>query len=220
MWQQPCSHTKAHSKGNASPNQLFCVLALSPFITGLSSAMLPLLIWKTELTVINQWETGFLWTLRGFTWTCKDVDFIFFQGDRKRTEATWDLNRTPSPPIPHTVRMKILRIWKENFLGHYLFPFSRMSCQIICFIFKKGSKLGHDKQWRVPSSQLDWLNWAFLSPAHWPHASYLTNLGLRFLNHKMGVIIIMTTLNFLNGHEDSKRKDRQSAQYGDGNCVS
>lgn len=122
MWQQPCSHTKAHSKGNASPNQLFCVLALSPFITGLSSAMLPLLMWKTGLTVINQWETGFLWTLRGFTWTCKDVDFIFFQGDRKRTEATWDLNTPPPPSHTHSPH-EDTENRKGEFLGTLLVSF-------------------------------------------------------------------------------------------------
>lgn len=98
---------KAHSnKKNSSPDQLFCILAPSPFTTALNLALPLLLMWKVELIVINQWEAGFLWAFRGVHLDfAKMANFIFFQGERKELEPHGDL--TPSSQMLPTRKLTI-----------------------------------------------------------------------------------------------------------------
>lgn len=108
--QQLQSHVKAHSNKNASPNQLFRILALSPFTTAL----------KMELIVINQWEAGFLRALRGFTWILQRwPTSSSFREREKELKPHGDLT-----PSSHMLPTRILTIWKGiDFLGSQLVSF-------------------------------------------------------------------------------------------------
>lgn len=89
--QQPWSHTQTHPKGNSSPNPLFCLLALFSFTTSLNSALLLLLVWKMKLAAIKQWEAGFPWTFRGFTWILQRCRLPLLPEEEKRN---WSYMRT------------------------------------------------------------------------------------------------------------------------------